>query len=184
MMRVLGYPDQGLALAPESTIRMQLVEAIRSLRPQVVLTFDPNGSNRHVDHIAISRFACDAVVAAADPRWCPELGAAWRVPRLLWTLPIRPWRLIGTARLASEPGVDFVVDVSPYASDKAAALRAHATQHESLGRILLSRPDVTTLLSTELFRQAWGPELPDHPLDDVFDNLEMEQGVSSCEPNG
>ena len=84
-VRVLGYPDRALAIAPPDLIRRQLVEVIRTVRPQVVVTFEPNGSNLHPDHVAISRFASDAIGAAADWRWYPELGAVHAVPRLLWT---------------------------------------------------------------------------------------------------
>ena len=44
----------------------------------------PNGMNLHPDHIAISRFASDAV-AAADPRWFPETGEPHTVARMLWS---------------------------------------------------------------------------------------------------
>jgi LmbE family N-acetylglucosaminyl deacetylase len=170
-LRVLGYPDQGLSSAPSDTIRRQLVEAIRAVRPQVVVTFDPNGSNLHPDHVAISRFAGDAISAAADPRWLPETGQPWIVSRLVWTLPIRPWRLMETSDPAAEPGVDFVVDVSPHAAAKEAALRAHRTQHVNLERIILARPNRDRLLGTELFRHAWGPPLSSRPSPDLFDGI-------------
>jgi len=173
MLRVLGYPDRGLQHAPADTIRRQLVEAIRALQPQVVVTFDPNGSNLHPDHVAISRFTSDAVAAAGDARWYAELGPAWAVPRLVWTLPDRPWRLMGDARFdpVSCPSVDFAVDTRPWVAQKTAALRAHRTQHLALGRILLSKPDVERLLGVELFRQAWGPALHQRPARDLFDGV-------------
>ena len=65
----LPYEDQQLAEAPLEDIRRQLIEIIRTERPQVVITFDPHGANQHTDHMAISRFAHDAVSAAADVRW-------------------------------------------------------------------------------------------------------------------
>lgn len=167
-VRVLGYPDRALALAPADTIRRQLVELIRAVRPQVVVTFDPNGTNLHPDHVAISRFTSDAVAAAGDARWFPDLGTACTVTRLLWTLPVRPWELLRRGDPAREPGADFVVDVSRFAGRKAAALKAHRTQHLSLNRIFFSKPDVTRLLSAEMFRQAFGPPLPSRPGADVF----------------
>jgi LmbE family N-acetylglucosaminyl deacetylase len=167
-VRVLGYPDRGLAVAPADTIRRQLVEIIRAARPHVVVTFDPNGSNLHPDHVAISRFTSDAVAAAGDARWFPELGAAHAVARLLWTLPVRPWDVMRRTEPGLEPGVDFVVDVSAFAVKKAAALRAHRTQMQSLNRIFFSKPDVTRLLGVELFRQAFGPPLAARPAADVF----------------
>lgn len=170
-LRVLGYPDRGLSTAPADTVRRQLVEVIRAFRPQVVVTFDPNGSNLHPDHVAISRFAGDAVAAASDARWFPDCGPAWLVERLAWTLPVRPWRLLQHTDPSAEPGVDFVVDVAAWTRDKAAALRAHRTQHLNLDRIFFSRPDADHLLGTELFRQAWGPPLAVRPAGDLFAGL-------------
>jgi N-acetyl-1-D-myo-inositol-2-amino-2-deoxy-alpha-D-glucopyranoside deacetylase len=167
-VRVLGYPDRGLASAPVDTIRRQLVELIRAVRPQVVVTFDPNGSNLHPDHVAISRFAGDAVAAAGDVRWFPDLGAPHTVARLLWTLPVRPWEVLRRSEPAAEPGVDFVVDVAAFVERKAAALRAHRSQHQSLNRIFFSKPDVSRLLGVEMFRQAYGPPPAVRPAGDVF----------------
>ncbi|MCU0251766.1 MAG: PIG-L family deacetylase [Vicinamibacterales bacterium] len=167
-VRVLGYPDRGLAFAPTDTIRRQLVEIIRAARPHVVVTFDPNGSNLHPDHVAISRFTSDAVAAAGDGRWFPELGAAHAVGRLLWTLPVRPWDVMRRTDPALEPGADFVLDVSAFAERKMAALLAHRTQMQSLNRIFFSKPDVTRLLGVEMFRQAFGPPLVARPAADVF----------------
>lgn len=173
-LRVLGYGDRALAVAPTSTIRRQLVEVVRAFRPQVVVTFDPNGSNLHPDHVAISRFAGDAVAAAADPRWFPDLGAPWAVTRLVWTLPVRPWGLLATDDPEREPGVDFTIDVAAWAPDKARALRAHRTQHLNLDRIFFSKPDPARLLGTELFRQAWGPALGARPAHDLFEGIDQE----------
>ncbi|MEI6667749.1 MAG: PIG-L deacetylase family protein [Acidobacteriota bacterium] len=171
-LRVFGYPDCGLQYAPPDLIRRQLVEAIRAVRPQVVITFDPNGSNLHPDHIAISRFAGDAVAAAADPRFLPEVASVHAVRRVLWTLPVRPWDVVSGGDPSRVAGVDFVVDVARWKHRKAAALRAHQTQHASLDRIMLSKPDVDRLLSIELFRQAWGPPTVERPSDDIFDGIE------------
>jgi N-acetyl-1-D-myo-inositol-2-amino-2-deoxy-alpha-D-glucopyranoside deacetylase len=170
-VRVLGYPDRGLASAPVDTIRRQLVEIIRTVRPQVVVTFDPNGSNLHPDHVAISRFTSDAVAAAGDARWFSDLGAPHAVARLLWTLPVRPWEVLRRSEPAAEPGADVLVDVSAFIDRKAAALRAHRTQHQSLTRIFFSKPDVARLLGVEMFRQAFGPPLRSRPAADVFADL-------------
>lgn len=167
-LRMLGYQDRALAIAPADTIRRQLVEVIRAVRPQVLITFEPNGSNLHPDHVAISRFASDAVPAAADPRWYPDLGSPHAVARVLWTLPVRPWELLRRGDPAAEPGVDFVVDIRPWSARKAAALRAHRSQHLGLDRIFFSKPDVDRLLGVELFRQAAGPAPATRPAGDVF----------------
>src|SRR5690242_210360 len=70
-VEMLPYEDQKLWSAPIDDIRAALVAVIRRRRPEVVITFDPNGGNQHTDHMSISRFAADAVAAATDPRWYP-----------------------------------------------------------------------------------------------------------------
>ena len=173
-IRVLGYQDRSLAVAPVDTIRRQLVEVIRAVRPQVVVTFDPNGSNLHPDHVAISRFTSDAVAAAADARWFPDLGGPHAVARLAWTLPVRPWEVLRRTDPALEPGADFVLHVAAFAERKASALRAHRTQHLSMERIFFSKPDVARLLSVEMFRQAFGPALVARPAADLFAGIAPE----------
>jgi len=167
----LGYRDRELAAAPPEEIREKLVRLLRARRPRIVITFDPNGSNLHPDHVAISRFTTDAVVAAADSRWFPDAGEAHRVARLLWSPPQRPWQLMRMPEFPRLPGVDYAVDVAAWASRKAEALRAHRSQHQSLDRIFFSQPDVDRLLSMELFRQALGPSLRAYPGNDLFEGL-------------
>jgi LmbE family N-acetylglucosaminyl deacetylase len=168
---VLDYLDKHLAEAPSDKIRRELVTAIRRHRPHVVITFDPDGVNQHPDHIAISRFAFDAVTAADDPRWYPALGDPYRVPRLLWPSPVLPWDAPKSPDLAKEPGVDFLIDISKYRSTKAAALRAHRTQHVSINRHFFDLPDVDRILSVETFRQAFGPPLSKRPAADIFESI-------------
>ncbi len=170
---LLGYRDRELASAPPVEIRQTLVAVIRRHRPQVVVTFDPNGSNAHPDHIAISRFTSDAVAAAGDPRWFPESGAPYQVQRLVWTPPSRPWLFARTGDLAAQPGVDFAFDISRWSARKAEALRLHRTQHLNTERVFFSQPDVDKLLGLETFRQAFGPPLDRRPSHDLFENIEL-----------
>lgn len=170
-VHLLGYRDRELAIAPPDEIRGQLVELIRRHRPAVVVSFDPNGGNLHPDHIAISRFATDAVAAAADPRWFPASGPPHLVARVAWVPGRRPWQLVRERDLAACPGADIVIDVSPWRDRKAGALREHATQHQSAERNFFSQPDCERLLGVEVFRQATGPQLSRRPLGDLFDGL-------------
>ncbi len=168
---LLDYRDKHLAEAPPEKIRRELVEAIRRHRPQVVVTFDPNGANLHPDHVAISRFAGDATAAAEDPRWYPDMGRAHRVQRLLWVPPVMPWDAPASPDLTCEPGIDFLIDTSKYRDVKAAALRAHRTQHVSINRHFFDLPNVDQILSLEAFRQAFGPSLSKRPCADLFESL-------------
>ena len=171
-LHLLGYPDKKLSTADPGRIRGQLVGLLRRYRPAVVITFDPSGFNLHPDHIAISRFTSDAIAAAADPRWLPEAGEPHRVTRLLWTPPLRPEEIGAGPPLGNRPGVDFLVDVQAWSGRKAEALRAHRTQHLSINRIWFDRPDPERALSSEPFRQAWGPPLRSRPEADLFAGME------------
>jgi LmbE family N-acetylglucosaminyl deacetylase len=168
---LLDYLDKHLAEAPSGKIRGELVDAIRRHRPQVVVTFDPDGASLHPDHIAISRFAIDAVAAAGDGRWYANAGDAHHVQRLLWTSPVMPWDAPKSPDLAKEAGVDFLVDISKYRGIKAAALRAHRTQHLSIDRHFFDLPDVDRILSVETFRQGFGPTLSNRPVADLFESI-------------
>ncbi len=160
---LLGYRDRELAEAAPEEIRRALVEIIRREQPDVVFTFDPNGFNRHPDHIAISRFTSDAVAVAADPRWHPDAGPVHAVTRILWTPPLPPWETAELERIDEMPGADFVVDVSPWRDRRIAALRAHRTQHQSIDRHFFDKPDLDRILATEVWRQGVGPELNERP---------------------
>jgi N-acetylglucosamine malate deacetylase 2 len=170
-LHLLGYKDRELHLAQPDPIREQLVALIRSARPAVVVSFDPNGGNLHPDHIAISRFAADGVAAAGDARWHRGAGPPHEVPRMVWVPGKRPWQLVREPDIRACPGVDFVIDTSPWQAQKLAALQAHATQHQSVERNFLTQPDCVRLLGAEIFRQAFGPPLRQRPSADLFEGL-------------
>ncbi len=163
-LEILPYEDQTLASAPPDEIRLAIVGAVRRQRPRIAVTFDPNGMNLHTDHIAISRFASDAVAAAADPRWCPEAGEPHTVERMLWCAPGRVFDLGGMDDVTSRAGMDFLIDISLYRDKKNAALRAHRTQYAGLKKLFSD--DTTTAL--EAFRVAWGPRPHSIPAVDLF----------------
>jgi LmbE family N-acetylglucosaminyl deacetylase len=49
----------------------KLVRLIRELRPQVLITFGPDGIYGHYDHIATHKWTTIAFDLAADPKWFP-----------------------------------------------------------------------------------------------------------------
>jgi LmbE family N-acetylglucosaminyl deacetylase len=84
---VLDYHDQELDRAPVQEALSAIVSHIREARPQVLLTFAPDGAYGHPDHIAISQLATAATVAAADPDYgdgVQSLGAAHAVSKLYY----------------------------------------------------------------------------------------------------
>lgn len=62
----LGYTDGEVDQADHSEIIGKIVMHIRTIQPQVVVTFPPDGNYGHPDHIAIGQFTSAAIVCAAD----------------------------------------------------------------------------------------------------------------------
>lgn len=77
-VHMLDYRDSGmpgsidnvhpraLAAAPVEKVAGEIVQYIRELKPEVVITFDPIGGYHHPDHIAIHNATVKAFYAAAD----------------------------------------------------------------------------------------------------------------------
>ena len=63
---LLDYRDQQLDRAEPQRGDRRIVAHLRRVRPDVVVTFGPDGAYGHPDHIAISQFTTAAIVAAAD----------------------------------------------------------------------------------------------------------------------
>ena len=66
-VRFLGYPDGALDKVDATRAIETIAGHIRRVKPQVVVTFGPDGAYGHPDHIAISQFTTAAIVCAADP---------------------------------------------------------------------------------------------------------------------
>src|SRR5581483_8374994 len=74
-VRVLGFHDQELDGAEPREAVGRIVRELRSIRPEVIVTFGPDGAYGHPDHIAISQLTTAATVVAADARF-PTGGTA------------------------------------------------------------------------------------------------------------
>jgi LmbE family N-acetylglucosaminyl deacetylase len=66
-LALLDYHDQALDRADPDEAVTRLVAELRRGRPDVVLTFGPDGAYGHPDHIAICQYTTTAVAAAASP---------------------------------------------------------------------------------------------------------------------
>ena len=62
---LLGFPDGGLDAVDPVHAQTVIADHLRRIRPQVVITFGPEGAYGHPDHIAISQLTTAAVVRAA-----------------------------------------------------------------------------------------------------------------------
>ena len=96
-------------------LREEFVRAIRASKPDVLLTFDPNGGYRyHPDHRIVGRVALDAAwPCARDPLTYPDAGAPHETAEA--------WCFAGV-----QPNLE--VDVGDVIEDKIEARLAHASQ--------------------------------------------------------
>jgi LmbE family N-acetylglucosaminyl deacetylase len=84
-VRFLDYLDQALDQADPAEALAKLVGHLRRVRPQVVVSFGPDGGYGHPDHVAISQFATAAVVLAADAGYAADPAVpAHRVAKLYY----------------------------------------------------------------------------------------------------
>ncbi|MDN0195550.1 N-acetyl-1-D-myo-inositol-2-amino-2-deoxy-alpha-D-glucopyranoside deacetylase [Streptomyces sp. S.PNR 29] len=148
----------------------QLVEVIREVRPQVLVTYDDHGGYGHPDHIQAHRVAMRAAELAAASG-CPIAKVYWnRVPRpvaeeafarLEGDLPGLPFTK--AAAIDDVPGVvaderiTTAIDGTAHAAAKAAAMRAHATQIEvAEPYFVLSNELAQPILTTEYYELVRG----------------------------
>ncbi|HJU97450.1 MAG TPA: N-acetyl-1-D-myo-inositol-2-amino-2-deoxy-alpha-D-glucopyranoside deacetylase [Jiangellaceae bacterium] len=155
----MGWTETGLATAP-ADVRADafwladmreaadhLVEIIREVRPQVLITYDDFGGYGHPDHVQAHRVATYASALAAVPSYRLDLGRSWDVPKIYWTAfprsvveqAVARSREAGSSFFGIESADDFgivvpddaiaaAIDGTDHFDRKMAAMKAHATQ--------------------------------------------------------
>ncbi|MEO8814602.1 MAG: N-acetyl-1-D-myo-inositol-2-amino-2-deoxy-alpha-D-glucopyranoside deacetylase [Mycobacterium sp.] len=123
-----------------------LVAIIRTVRPHVVVSYDPQGGYGHPDHVHTHAVTTAAVAAAADDTGHP--GLPWATPKLYWTVTatsalhaarreldagdlLPQWTLPDDDNAGggySDEQIDAVVEAPDMLPAKVAALVEHATQ--------------------------------------------------------
>jgi N-acetyl-1-D-myo-inositol-2-amino-2-deoxy-alpha-D-glucopyranoside deacetylase len=148
-----------------------LVEVIRDVRPQVMVTYDQFGQYGHPDHIQAHRVAMYAATLAAVPSYRKDLGEPWDIAKIYWNAMsenrmregLRQLREAGDTTTfesmdpegplpMTTPDEDLVavVDGNAHVEQKLDAMRAHATQITTDGPFFA--------LSNNLGNQVWGYE--------------------------
>ena len=83
-VRLLDYVDGELDKAEPEEASERIAAYIREVRPDVVITFGPEGLYGHPDHIAISQLTTAAVLRAASPAWESDFPRPHRVSKLYY----------------------------------------------------------------------------------------------------
>lgn len=138
---VLDYPDGGLLRQDMYELTGVIVERIRRLRPQVVLTFGGDGNvNLHRDHTVVSMAATAAFHwAARDLYFAEQLeqGLTSYAAQKLYYLSTPFITIRDQPELASLPTVPWSLslELGEFADRKMVAFARHSTQAGVLGRV-------------------------------------------------
>jgi LmbE family N-acetylglucosaminyl deacetylase len=127
-----GHPDGALAAADADVVIGQIVAFIRRERPEVVLTFGPEGApTGHRDHRAINRFATSAVLLAGTAAFPEQIDAGLH-PHRSDRLCLVTWPAPTPEEAPRQPGqpIEIRVPVDAWHSRKLSAFFAHRTQAE------------------------------------------------------
>jgi LmbE family N-acetylglucosaminyl deacetylase len=180
-LHFLQYRDGRLRGVPGDELVGRIAELLAASRPEVVVTFGPEGVTGHEDHIAIGEAATVGFHRARERS--PDEGFARllyvaipqsRLDRLNALLRERGIEPLDTTQPFAPRGVPdetiaVMVDCSPVYQRKLEALRQHKTQGELEDVPYELWPEV---LGREAFVMAWPERAPGDPiLSDVFEGL-------------
>lgn len=146
--RFLDYVDGQLPMVNQGQAVGRLVRVIREVKPQILITFGPDGIYGHYDHIAVHRWASIAFELAADPQCFPDQLSGtcqpYQVSKLYYRALLEeqvaamsengkppalmmdgvPFYIVGHPR----DEITTIIDVSEYVQAKLRGIQCHVTQ--------------------------------------------------------
>lgn len=178
VLRMLDYAETQLDEVDYDELVGRIVEPIRMHRPEVILSFGPEGATGDPDHVVLHRAVRDAFDRAGEPMAyeddIEEDQVAWRAAKLYELVPPA-----GSAEDGATPASSraLTLDLGEVAPLKLAAINRHVTQTGSSGAFSdWSAEDRDRYLASESYRLVRS-NLPvpaggvDAPETSLFDGL-------------
>ncbi len=163
VLRMLDYAEDELASVKPDELIGRLVEPIRMHRPEVILSFGPDGVTGDADHISLARAVDTAFERAAQPLAyeddIEEDQVAWRAAKL-YHLVVPAEQLVAAgegapAGYGSQQGPTLTLELGDLAGLKLAAISRHVSQTGSDGPFSDWPADARDrFLATESYRLA------------------------------
>ncbi|HEY7874216.1 MAG TPA: PIG-L family deacetylase [Actinomycetota bacterium] len=177
-----GYPDGGLAEVDFEELKARIAAILTEERPDVVITFGPDGITGHPDHIVISRATTEAFHEVAGDGG-PGLRRLvygvirrsvierWNEKRVADGL--KPWdpRTVYHLRGVPDEDIDIEIDTSSVAPLVRAAMREHRTQWGDMNPVGVAEEELLKNVSRETEIIAWPPRESRVVLADIFEDL-------------
>ena len=200
-LELLGYHDSGMPDwdykdRPEAFCNVPLAEVagrigvlIERYRPQVVVTYDPEGPYQHPDHVHASKAAVAAVAATGIPAklyYTAMRGSDWqKIWQALKDLgedvpdvsSFPPERLRQMAE--HEARITTTIDIRPVLSRKREALLAHASQISESWFSKIPAQVAEAAFGRESFIRAKDSTGAPVPEDDLFAGLRPAGGAGT-----
>ena len=181
VLRMLDYAEGQLASVKPDLLVSRIVEPIRMHRPEVILSFGPNGVTGDLDHITLAGAVETAFEQAAEPLAyeddLEEDQVAWRAAKL-YQLVVPPQQLdavgagVPDGYGSPSDGGTVTLDLGELADLKLAAISRHVSQTGSAGPFSDWPPEARqAYLATESYRL-------------VRSNLPVAAGVETTSESG
>ena len=189
-LELLGYRDSGMVGTPEnedprSFHRAPLLQAathvagiLREERPDVVVTYGPEGGYGHPDHIKAHEVTVAALDLMEAEGWSPAKAYFNVIPRSAverWIEQAREAGQEGPTDIIGTPDEDVttIVDVRRWTPVKRAAFGAHVTQSGLLPMELTKQQEIFEMaFGTEWYVLARGGLGEARPEKDLFSGLD------------
>ena len=162
VLRMLDYAEEGLARVSFEELVGRIVQPIRMHRPEVILSFGPEGVSGDPDHVVVGRATEAAFERAGEPLAyeddLEEDQVAWRAAKLYHlVVPAATVSALGERApesYGSPDGTDtLTLELGELAEVKLAAIRRHVSQTGSAGPFHDWRPEVRdAFLAAEHYR--------------------------------
>jgi LmbE family N-acetylglucosaminyl deacetylase len=203
----LNYRDSGmpgsehnnhpnaLFAADLAKVSEEIVQIIRKLKPDVVITFDPIGGYRHPDHIKVHEATLQAFKLAADPEYKDLVDQSpyqvkklyfHSIPKNFIRMTVALWRILGKdpRKFGKNQDIDLlsiaevhfpthaIINFGKYAALRNEASACHSSQGGSRASGGLMGWLQRILGSKDRFMKAYPEPLPGEKMEyDLFEGL-------------
>ncbi|KKP69319.1 hypothetical protein A2X44_04175 [candidate division CPR3 bacterium GWF2_35_18] len=176
-MKFLGFNDGTLCQNFMNDLTKNIITEIIRIKPQVIITFEPLGISKHLDHIAISHATTLAFYYAGNKEYLKEnniSGKPHQALKLLYY--VIPQSYLDKLQLEFRSGypdekITTVVDIRKEFSTKIAALKCHQSQKKDWERFLKRQEKVD--LRYEFYHRAESfINDYDHHETDIFEGID------------